>query len=175
MHLFLGKQFLFPQGSGLGIHDDPGLKIEYFFQFLEGEVKDITDPAGQTLKEPDMGHRCGQFYMAHSFPADLGLDDFHPAFLADDPAVLHPFVAAAKAFVILHRTEDLRTKQTVPFGLEGTIVDRFRLLDLPVGVRPGRPGKNLFRGGDGNLYGIEPDGVLRLFKVGEYVFHASAP
>ena len=38
-------------------------------------------------------------------------NDFNAALFADDAAVLHAFVLAAVAFVVLHRAEDLRAEQ----------------------------------------------------------------
>lgn len=64
----------------------------------------------------------GQFDMAHAFAAHLGGNDFNAALFADDAAVLHAFVLAAVAFVVLHRAEDLRAEQAVAFGLERTVV-----------------------------------------------------
>src|SRR5207248_5622572 len=52
-------------------------------------------------------------------------------------------VLAAQALVILDRPEDAGAEQPVPLGLEGTIVDRLRLLDLAVG-----PGADALRAGD---------------------------
>ena len=89
-----------------------------------------------------MGDGAGQLDMAHALAADLGDRDFDTALLADDAAMLETLVLAAKALVILDRTEDLGAKQAVTLGLEGTIVDRFRLFDLAIG-----PGANLGRRG----------------------------
>jgi hypothetical protein len=61
--------------------------------------------------------------------------DLDAAFLADDALVLHALVLAAQALIVLHRTEDPGTEQTVPLGLEGAVVDRLRLLDLAEGPR----------------------------------------
>jgi|GEM_PF-2711165 len=164
--ILFGQQFLLLQGGVLRLQHDPGFEIENLLQFLQRQVQDIADPAGQALQKPDVGHRRRQGNVTHPLATDLGLNDLHAAFFAHDPAVLHPFVAAAEAFVILHRSEDLGTEKTVPLRLEGPIVDRLRLLDLAVG-----PGKNLLRRGNGHLDGIEADGILRFFKVTENVFH----
>src|SRR5262252_7967198 len=48
-----------------------------------------------------------------------------------------------KALIVLDRPENARAEQTVALGLEGTVVDGLRLLDLAVG-----PGQNLLRGRD---------------------------
>src|SRR5207342_3397637 len=59
--------------------------------------------------------------------------------------VLHALVLAAQALVVLDRPEDAGAEQAVALGLEGTVVDGLRLLDLAVG-----PGQNLLRGRDRN-------------------------
>ena len=62
------------------------------------------------------------------------------ALFADDALVLHALVLAAQALVILHGTENAGAKQAVTLGLEGTVVDRLRFLDLTE-----RPRQDLFR------------------------------
>ena len=59
--------------------------------------------------------------------------DFHAALLADDALELHALVLAAQALVVLGRPEDAGAEQAVAFGLEGTVVDGLRLLDLAIG------------------------------------------
>ena len=113
-----------------------------------------------------MGDRRRQRDMPHSLPADLGLDDLHPAFFADDATVFHPLVATAKAFIVLDGTEDFCAEKPVTLRFEGPVVDRLRFLDLSM-----RPGKNLFRRGNGYLDRIESDGILRFFKITKNVFH----
>ncbi len=88
--------------------------------------------------------------MAHAFTADLGKRHFHAALFADHAAVLEALVFAAQALVVLDRSEDLGAKQAVTFGLEGTVVDGFRLFDFAV-----RPGTDLLRGCDADLNGVE--------------------
>src|SRR6516225_3360990 len=78
--------------------------------------------------------------MAHALAAHARQRDLDRALLADDALILHPLVLAAQALVILDRPEDPRAEQAVALGLEGTVVDGLRLLDLAV-----RPGQNLLR------------------------------
>ncbi len=80
-----------------------------------------------------MRYRAGQVDVAHTLPAYLGLGDLNAALLADNAAMLQALVLAAKAFVVLYGTEDLRAEQAVPLRLEGPVVDRFRFLDLAKG------------------------------------------
>src|SRR5262245_27161207 len=90
-----------------------------------------------------MRHWRGKLDMAHALAPDLGERDLDAAFLADDALVLHALVLAAQALVVLHRAEDARAEQAVALRLEGAVVDRLGLLDLPK-----RPGQNLVRAGD---------------------------
>ena len=66
--------------------------------------------------------------MAHALAPDFLQRHFDAAFLAGDALVLHAFVFAAQAFVILGRAKDTGAEQTVTFRLEGPVVDGFRLL-----------------------------------------------
>src|SRR6185312_8932397 len=122
----------------------------------------------QRLQEPDVGDRGGQFDMAHALAANPRQRDFDAALLADDALVLHALVLAAQALIVLDRPEDARAEQAVALRLEGTIVDRLRLLDLAEG-----PGKNLLRAGERN-----PDGIehlrrrLRIEEIHDLLVHA---
>src|SRR5579875_1267898 len=73
--------------------------------------------------------------MAHALAPHLRERDLDAAFLADNAAILHAFVFAAQALVVLDRPEDARAEQAVALGLEGAVVDGFGLLDLA--ERPG--------------------------------------
>jgi hypothetical protein len=69
--------------------------------------------------------------MTHPFPPNLGLDDLHPAFFADHPAVFHPLIFPAVTLVILGGAEDFSAEKAFPFGFKGPIVDGLRLFNLP--------------------------------------------
>ena len=77
----------------------------------------------------------GELDMAHALAPDLGERHLDAALLADDALVLHALVLAAQALVVLHRAEDARAEQPVTLRLEGAVVDRLGLLDLPIGPR----------------------------------------
>ncbi len=109
------------------------LEIEDPLKLLELHVEQQADARRQRLEEPDMRHRRGQFDMAHPLAADLGHGHFNAAFFADDALVLHPLVLATQALIVLHRPEDAGAEQAIAFGLEGPVVDGFRLLDLAEG------------------------------------------
>src|SRR5262249_62356532 len=103
VELLLAHQLTLLQRGGLGIDDDVALAVEDLLQVLEGDVEEVPDPAGKALQEPDVGHRGGEGDVPQPLAADLGLDDLHPALLADHPAGLHALVLAAVALVVPHR------------------------------------------------------------------------
>jgi hypothetical protein len=78
--------------------------------------------------------------MSHAFAAHFGLCDFNAAFVANHAAMLHAFVFAAQTFPVRDRAKDARAEQAIAFGLESTIVDRFRLGHMTM-----RPGTDFFR------------------------------
>ena len=96
----------------------------------------MTNAARQTLEEPDVRTGRGQLDVAETFATDFGERDFHAAFIADDSAMLHAFVLAAQAFPVGYGAEDARAEQAIALGLEGTVVDRFRLSDFAVRPAP---------------------------------------
>ncbi len=106
-----------------------------------------------------MSDRGGQSDMPHPLPAHLGLDDFHPALLADNASMFHPFVFSAIALIIFGRAKDLSTEEPIFFRFESSIVNRLRLLDLSVGPR-----FNLFWRGDGDSDGIIANWTFPLFE-----------
>src|SRR5215813_13448031 len=102
-----------------------------------------------------MGDRRRKLDMAHALAPHPRERDLHRALLADDALVFHALVLAAQALIVLDRPEDARAEQAVALGLEGTVVDGLRLLDLAVG-----PGQNLLRGRD-----RDPDLVEDLSRI----------
>ena len=70
--------------------------------------------------------------MTHTFTTNLGLSNFYTALITDGTTVLKSLVFTAETFIILYRSEDLGTEQTVAFRLESTVVDGFRLLNFAV-------------------------------------------
>src|SRR5690606_617050 len=98
--------------------------------------------------------------------AHLGLRDFNAALLADHTPVLQALVLAAQALVVLDGAEDLGAEQAVTLGLEGPVVDGFRLLDFTEG-----PGTDLFRRGQADADGIEVLVGRELLEQVEQGFH----
>ena len=148
--LVLGNDLHLLEIGGAGVKHDVGIEIEHLFKIYHGHVEERTDLGGQGLQKPDMRDRRGQLDMAHALAAHRGGDDFNPALFADDAAVLHAFIFTAVTFVVLHRPENFGAEKAVAFGLEGTIVNGFRLLNFAE-----RPLPDAFRRGDGNLDGLQ--------------------
>ena len=88
--------------------------------------------------------------MPHALPSNPRERHFDAAFLANDAFVLHTFVLAAQALVVLDRPEDAGEEQAVALGFERAVVDRLGLLDLAE-----RPRENLFRARDRDLDLVE--------------------
>src|SRR5690606_38723229 len=128
----------------------PCFKVQYAFDIAQGHVEHHAQTGWQALQEPDVRNRAGQFDMAHALATHLGHGNFDTALFANDAAMLQALVFAAKAFVVLDRTEDLCAEQAITFGLEGTVVDGFRLAYFAVRPRP-----HFFRRRDADLDGIE--------------------
>src|SRR6187455_2064593 len=114
-----------------------------------------------------MRNRGRELDMAHALAPDARQRHLDRALLADDALVLHALVLAAQALVVLDRAKDARAEQTVALGLEGPVVDRFRLFDLAVG-----PGQNLFRARDRNPDLVEDlSRDLRTEKIHDLLIH----
>ena len=53
-------------------------------------------------------------------------------FFTNDAPVFHPLVLTAVAFVVFCGAENLGTEKAVSFRFKSSIIDSFRLLDLPM-------------------------------------------
>jgi hypothetical protein len=115
-------------------------------------------------------NRAGQLDVPHAVAPDLAERDLDTAFFADDAAVFHPLVLAAKALVVLDRTEYAGTEQAVALRFEGAVVDGLRLLDLAIGPRA-----DAFRAGDRNTNLIEALSARRLAEDVHQLFHRCLP
>ena len=80
-----------------------------------------------------MGHGNGEADVSHPLAAHFLLGDFDVAPVADDTTVADTLVFSAIALIVLGGTEDLLAEETVPFGLVGPVVDRFRFQDFAAG------------------------------------------
>jgi hypothetical protein len=134
------------------VNDHPGLEIQDSLQIPKRHIEQMTNPARESLEEPNMGDRTGKLDMRQPFPPDLRLGNFHTALVTDDSAVLHALVFATQTLPISDGAEDLCAEKTVPFRLEGPIVDRFRFGHFTMG-----PSTDLLRRSQADLDGVEID------------------
>ncbi len=77
--------------------------------------------------------------MGHPLPPNLGLDDFDPAFLANDTTMLHALVLAAVTFVVFGGAKYFCAEKTIALRFERSVIDGLRLFDFTTG-----PLQNLF-------------------------------
>ena len=95
----------------------------------------------------------------HAVAPHPAFGDLNPTALADDAAVPHPLVFAAVAFPILGGAEDLLAEQPVHLGLEGAVIDGFRLghlaHHLAVGQGALAPLHDPLGGGERDLHVVE--------------------
>ncbi|MCG3768875.1 MAG: hypothetical protein JW394_0996 [Nitrospira sp.] len=157
--LFFRNQLLLRQIRRSWIDADIALEIKNALQPLQAHVQQGSDPTRYALQEPDVRHRSRELNVAHALPADLGLNDFDAALVADDAAVLHALILAAITLPILDRAENLRAKQSVFFRLKRPVIDGLRLLHFAVRPRP-----DFFRRRDLDLHRIECNPIARLLE-----------
>ena len=139
---FFRQQLALFQRSFTRIDRHVGFEVENALEFAQRHIEQMADAAGQSLEEPDVRTRAGQFDVTETFAAHFRQRDFDAALVADDAAVLHALVLSAQTFPVRHRTENSGAEQAVFFRLERSVVDGFRLGDFAV-----RPRANLFRRG----------------------------
>ena len=82
-----------------------------------------------------MSSGAGQLDMAHALTTHLGQGDFNATLFTDYATMLQTLVLTAQAFVVLDRTKDSRTKQTITLRLERAVVNGLRLFHFA--KRPG--------------------------------------
>src|SRR4051794_16127878 len=130
------KIFLFSQEIALVlifISTDSGLDYHISFiiddtlQFLGTHAKQITGFIWKALEIPDMNYGYHKFDMTHPFAANLLFCYFNTTPITYDPFITDPFIFSAGTFVILYRSENAFTEQTIPFGFICSVVYRFRL------------------------------------------------
>ncbi len=81
-----------------------------------------------------MRHWNHQIDVSNALPTDFLLGHFNTTAVTYDAAVTDAFVLATETLVILDRSEDLLTKETVPLGLVRPVVDRLWLEYFSAGL-----------------------------------------
>src|SRR3982751_441654 len=110
----------------------------------------MPDAAGQSLEEPDVRARAGEFDMTETLASHFRQRDFDSAFVADHSAMFHAFVFPAEALPVRYRSEDPGAEQAVLLGFECPIIDGFRLGDFAV-----RPRADFFRRGQADTDAVK--------------------
>src|SRR5262245_38217334 len=108
--------------------------------------------------------------MSESLPAHFGLNNLHATLFTHHTAVLHTLVFTAVTFPIFDRAKDFSAKKSIPLRLERPIIDRFRLLHLPM-----RPRTNLLWRGNTNTNGTERGRIFRFLKQTQNTIQWDSP
>ena len=137
--LLFQKHFCFQGGqvvvAGFLIYrgDDVRREVDDALQVLWSQVQQVAQTGRNTLEVPDVGHWSGQFDVAHTLTAHLGLGHLNATALTNDAFVADTLVLAAGTFPVAGWSEDALTEQAVAFRLQGAVVNGFRLFDLALG------------------------------------------
>ena len=153
--LVLGEQLMNLERGAARIDDQVVFVVDDPFQVASRHVQHQTDAGRHALEEPDMGDRHGQLDVAHALATDASQSHLDAATIANHTAVLDAFVLAARAFPVLHRTENTFAEKAALLGLERAVVDGFGVFDLTL-----RPGADGFRRRD-----LDRDVVHQVYLV----------
>ena len=77
-----------------------------------------------------MRNRRSQLDVTHTLTTNFSLSYLNATLLTDHTTVLETLVLTAQAFVVLDRTKDTRTEQTVTFRLERAVVNGLWLFNF---------------------------------------------
>ena len=120
--------------------DDVIFVVDHALKLACAHIEHQADTGWHALVEPDVGNRHGQFDVAHALATNAAQSHLNTAAVANDAFVLDAFVFAAGAFPVTGGSEDPLAEEAAFFGLEGPVVDGFRVLHLALG-----PGSDDFR------------------------------
>ena len=106
-----------------------------------------------------MCNRACKLNMPHTFTTHFGKRNFNTAFFTYYATEFHSFIFTTKTFIIFDRTENARTKQSIPFWFKSTIIDCLWLFHFTIRPRP-----YLFRRGQLNFNLIKRHCLASLTK-----------
>jgi hypothetical protein len=115
-----------------------------------------------------MRDRASQFDVGHALAPYLGQGDLSTTLLTDHTTVFHALVLAAITLIILYRSENLGTEQTISFRLERPVVNGLWFFHFSVGPVP-----DLAWRSERNSYRIETYWFLGFSKKAKQFFHIS--
>ena len=105
------------------LDDNILLVIDDGIELLGGQSQQIAHLVGQAAEIPDVGYGHHQLDVAGTLAADLLLGDLYTTTVADDTLIANALVLTAGTLVVLGRTEDALTEQSVALRLVGSVVD----------------------------------------------------
>ena len=114
------------------VDDEVRFVIENAFEVAHRHIEHVSDAARNPLEEPDVRDGDGELDVPHPLPSHARMRDLDAAAVADDAAIANALVFSAGTLPILDRTEYAFAEKPVFLGLEGSIVDGFRLRDFAV-------------------------------------------
>ena len=130
---FFVEHLLFLQFAHIArVGDDIQGKVQHLLQHAGRDVENQAHAGRNALEVPDVGDGRGQLNVAHALAANLCGGHFNTAAFADFTLVTNSFVFSAVALPVLLRPKDSFAEQSVAFGFQGAVVDRFGLFYLAV-------------------------------------------
>ena len=146
----LAEHLILFQGAVAGINDNIGSEVQNLLQNTGAKVQNQAHTGRNALEVPDVGYRSRQLDVAHTLTTNLASGNLYAAAVADFALVANLLVLTAVALPVLGGSKDFLAVQTIPLGLQGTIVDGFRLFYLAIG-----PLADHFRGSHTDLNGVK--------------------
>ena len=166
---FVGQQLATLQRRHSRLGDHKGFEVQHPLDIAQGHVQHQADTGRQRLQEPDVRGGASQLNVAHALTANLGEGDFNATLLTDNTTMLETLVLAAQTLIVLDRTKDTRTEQAIPFRLEGTVINGFRLFHFAE-----RPGADQIRRCQRDLEFIKLRDLSLTFKQIQQVFQGQS-
>ena len=112
--------------------DDIFLIIDNSIQFLGRNTEQITDLVWERTEIPDMSYRHYQVDMSGALTTYFLLCYLNATTVAYNTLITDTLVFSAGTLIVLGRTEDTLTEQSVALGFVCTVVDRFRFCNLTI-------------------------------------------
>ena len=131
---FLTRLWVRHTGNQTRLNDDVLLVIDYGVKLLSGKTKKIADLVGERTEIPDMRNGDNQFNVSTTLAAHLSFGYLNTTTVTDDTFIADTLILTAGALVVLRRTKNLLTEQTITLRLVRTVVDGLWLRDLAIRV-----------------------------------------
>ena len=105
-------------------------EVDDALQAARREVKQQSDAAGNSFREPTMGHGRCQLDMAHALSPDLGQRHFDTAPVATYALVAYLLVFTAVALEVLSGTKYPLAEKPISLGFQAAVIYGLRFCDL---------------------------------------------